>query len=176
MKYINLTENDLNLQLFAHFERRQVVTKCWRKQDSQWVIQDIAFIDDWSAEDYQTLLVCLQGTLKRNGMMIGAFNNNELKGFVAMESTLFGGRKAYLDLPCLHVSADFRGQGIGKALFLQAKQWAKKHGAKNLYISAHSSVESQSFYRAMGCVEAEMYLEEHVLAEPCDCQLECEIE
>ncbi len=175
MKYAYITNNELNLQLFAQFQRRQVVTRCWRKQKSQWAIRDIPFIDDWSAEEYQTLLVCLQGTLERNGMMIGAFYGKELKGFIAMESTLFGGHKAYLDLPCLHVSADFRGQGIGKALFLQAKQWAKEHGAKHIYISAHSSVESQAFYRAMGCVEAEVYNDEHVIAEPCDCQLECKL-
>lgn len=66
-----------------------------------------------------------------------------------------------------------RGQGIGKCLFAAAKEWAKENGAKKLYISAHSAVESQAFYRAMGCVEAEVYHQKHVEAEPYDCQLEC---
>lgn len=92
-----------------------------------------------------------------------------------MESGLFGGEHKYLDLSSIHVSEDMRGQGIGAALFAAAKQWAKEHGAKKLYISAHSAVESQAFYRKMGCVEAELYHPGHVAKEPFDCQLECEV-
>ena len=50
---------------------------------------------------------------------------------------------------------------------------AKLSGAAKLYISAHSSVETQAFYRKMGCVEAQAYDRHHVEAEPFDCQLEC---
>lgn len=57
--------------------------------------------------------------------------------------------------------------------FLAAKEWGKAQGAKKLYISAHSAVESQAFYKAMGCVEAQVYNQMHVEQEPCDCQLEC---
>ena len=39
--------------------------------------------------------------------------------------------------------------------------------------AAHSAVESQAFYKAMGCVEAQVYHPGHVEAEPYDCQLEC---
>ena len=42
-----------------------------------------------------------------------------------------------------------------------------------LYISAHSAVESQAFYKALGCVEAQVYNKEHVEKEPYDCQMEC---
>ncbi|MDO5551833.1 MAG: GNAT family N-acetyltransferase, partial [Lachnospiraceae bacterium] len=95
------------------------------------------------------------------------------KGFVSVESDLFGGTQRYLDLSSIHVSEDMRGRGIGKALFLAAKDWAKEHGARKLYISSHSAVESQAFYKAMGCVEAEVYHQGHVEREPYDCQLEC---
>ena len=65
-----------------------------------------------------------------------------------------------------------RGTGIGKKLFNAAKDWANKHGAKKLYISAHSAVETQAFYKAMGCTEAQVYNQKHTEAEPFDCQLE----
>lgn len=65
------------------------------------------------------------------------------------------------------------GNGIGKTLFNAAKEWAKENGALKLYISAHSAVESQAFYKAMGCAEAQVYNKEHVEKEPYDCQLEC---
>ena len=92
-----------------------------------------------------------------------------------MESALFGGSQKYLDLTSIHVSEDMRGQGIGKNLFLAAKKWANQNGARKLYISAHSAVESQAFYKAMGCVEAQVYNQKHVETEPYDCQLECEL-
>ena len=45
-------------------------------------------------------------------------------------------------------------------------------GAGKLYISAHSAVESQAFYKAMGCVEAKEINAAHAEKEPFDCQLE----
>ena len=50
-----------------------------------------------------------------------------------------------------------------------------ENGAGKLYISAHSAVESQAFYKSMGCVEAGEYNPEHVEKEPYDCQLECRL-
>ena len=54
----------------------------------------------------------------------------------------------------------------------KAKEQAKAHGAKKLYISAHSAAESQVFYYKMGCAEAAAYNQTPVEAEPYDCQLE----
>lgn len=73
----------------------------------------------------------------------------------------------------IHVSEDRRGQKIGEELFLAAKKWAAEHGAAKLYISVHSAVESQGFYKKMGCVEATVCHKGHVEKEPFDCQLEC---
>ena len=175
MQYRRINENEMNRELFSDFVRRQVVTKCWRKEDGEWKIKDVPFIDDWSEEEYATLVSCLNNTILTGGLVYGAFSNGVLKGFVSVEPTLFGGEQKYLDLSSIHVSQDMRGQGIGKELFLAAKDWAGKNGARKLYISAHSSVESQAFYKAMGCVEAEVYNQKHVEEEPCDCQLECSL-
>ena len=84
---------------------------------------------------------------------------------------------SYLSLiHILHVSEDMRGKGIGRTLFRSAMDWARERGAAKLYISGHSAVESQAFYRAMGCVEAREYNQSHVEKEPCDCQLECPLQ
>ena len=175
MQYRSLRADELNRGLFSDFIRRQVVTKCWRKENGEWKIKEVPFIDDWSEENYATLVSCLKNTILTGGFVYGAFSDNALKGFVSVEPTLFGGEQKYLDLSSIHVSEDMRGQEIGKVLFLAAKEWAKENGARKLYISAHSSVESQAFYRAMGCVEAEVYNKKHVEEEPCDCQLECRL-
>jgi GNAT superfamily N-acetyltransferase len=170
-----LQASDIKRELFANFHRRQVVTKCRRKLDGKWTIQDDPFVDDWTAENYEKLIADLEGLLNQNGVVFGAFLNRELKGFAAVAATLSGKNREYLDLPSIHVSEDARGQGIGRTLFTHAKQWAREHGAKKLYISAHSSVETQAFYQAMGCVEAKEYNAEYVRLEPYDCQLECKL-
>ena len=78
----------------------------------------------------------------------------------------------YLDLSALHVSEDLRRSGVGRALFLAAADWARRQGARKLYISSHSALESQAFYAAMGCVDAAETNRQHVEAEPFDRQLE----
>lgn len=161
--------------LFNDFIRRQVVTQCWRKENGQWVIKDVPFIDDWGEKEYAFLVSCLRNTLRTGGFVYGAFVQGKLKGFVSVEAGLLGGAQKYLDLSSIHVSQDLRGQGIGKALFLAAKEWARQQGAGKLYISAHPAVETQAFYKKMGCVEAEVYNQKHVEKEPCDCQLECRL-
>lgn len=62
--------------------------------------------------------------------------------------------------------------GIGRGLFELITEKAKEMGARKLYISAHSSEESQAFYIKLGCHEAIEYNEKLVAEEPCDCQLE----
>ena len=173
VQYRALSENEISRKLFFGFIRRQVVTKCWRREKGVWVIRDDPFIDDWTEADYQTLISCLKNTAATGGVVYGAFVDGTLKGFTSVEPDFLGNEGQYLDLSSIHVSEDARGAGIGKALFLMAKEWARKKGAKKLYISAHSAVESQAFYKNMGCVEALEYDRRHVDLEPFDCQLEC---
>lgn len=175
--YRPLCAGELCRELFREFIRRQNVVKCWRKENGAWVIKDDPFIDDWSEDDYQFLVKCLKNTVQTGGLVCGAFcggaHGRALKGFVSVEPDLFGGSHGYLDLSCIHVSQDMRGKGIGKILFHTAKDWARKKGGRKLYISAHSAVETQAFYQAMGCVDAQEYNQHHVEQEPYDRQLEC---
>lgn len=174
VEYQELSLAQMNQALFDNFIRYQKVTNCWRKEEGQWVIKEDPFIDDWSDDDYHILVTCLKQTINQGGFVGGAFYQGKLKGFVSVEAKLFS-EENYLDLSSLHVSSDMRGKGIGKQLFEMAKQWAKKQGADKLYISSHSAVETQAFYKAMGCKEACIYNQEHVLNEPFDCQLECKL-
>ena len=173
IQYRTLQANELCRDLYKDFIRHQNVTNCWRRENGEWVIKEDPFIDDWTEDDYQTLISCLKNTIATGGFVYGAFDEERLKGFVSVEAGLFGGEQKYLDLSSIHVSEDMRAKGIGRSLFLAAKEWARNNGAGKLYISAHSAVESQAFYKKMGCVEAEVYNQEHVEKEPYDCQLEC---
>lgn len=175
IEYRRLEEKEICREAFRQFIRRQEVGKCWRRIDGEWVIKDDPFVDDWSEADYEKLVACLRNTVATGGFVYAAFCDGALKGFASVEPELFGGEQGYLDLSSIHVSQDMRGQGIGRTLFLAAKDWARAHGGRKLYISAHSAVESQSFYKAMGCVEAKVYHPRHVAEEPFDCQLECRL-
>lgn len=168
-----LCEQEIDRKLFKDFIRHQVVDQCLRRENGKWIVKSDPFIDDWTEKEYQILIGCLKNTVRSGGFVCGAFADGALKGFVSVESGFFGGENRYLDLSSLHVSEDMRRKGIGKALFQAAKEWARKQGAKKLYISAHSAIESQAFYRAAGCVEAAEYCRKHVEAEPYDCQMEC---
>ena len=172
----DINREELNHELFNSFIRHQTVTKCVRKVDEQWVEKNIEFIDDWSSKDYDVLIKSLLNTIITNGLVIGAFIDNKLKGFASVESTKIGSRKQYLDLSYFYVSEDMRRKGIGKLLFEHVKQWAIQHNAEKLYMSSHSAVETQYFYKAMGCTDAEELIQKHVEAEPCDRQLECKLQ
>lgn len=170
-----LTKEELVPELFRCFDRFQIVEKCWRKVEGQWVVKDVVFTERWGEEDYRFLCRCLQNTVATGGQVWGAFLEGRLKGFASVEGPLIGSQKQYADLTSIHVSADARGHGLGRQLFQRAEETGRRLGAKALYISAHSSVESQAFYKAMGCVEATEYIPAHVEQEPCDCQLECRL-
>lgn len=169
---IRLTDEMINTELFSDFHRHQVVTKCHRKIDGKWVIIDNPFVEDWGEKEFEYLVKCLKNTVRTGGAVYGAFQNSKLVGIASAESKFFGSCGQYLELSCIHVTEKLRGSGIGKKLFRLICEWAREQGAKKLYISGHSSVESQSFYKAMCCTEAEEYSPVHVEKEPCDCQLE----
>ncbi len=117
----------------------------------------------------------MQKTVREGGVVYGAFDGDYLVGFFSIKNGLFGSRSGYLQLSNLHVSYEYRRKGIGKELFHLASQKAQEMGADKLYLSAHSSFETQAFYRSLGCVEALEYNHKLVAREPYDCQLEFRI-
>ena len=172
ISYKLLGETELNESLFVKFNRYQIVNKCWRKENGEWILKDIAFTEQWGSNEYKYLIKCLQNSMKSGGTVYGAFYNNTLIGFASIENEFLGSKKEYLQLSSIHTSYEYRSRGIGKKLFSLICRQAKELGAKKLYISAHSSQETQAFYKAMGCIEAVEYNDKLVAEEPCDCQLE----
>lgn len=176
IEYKELNIDELTVNLFAFFNRYQDVKQCWRKEDGQWVLKDISFVDNWGVQEKKFLADCLRNTLNTNGTVFGAFNDNTLVGFASVEGSYFGSNQQYLQLSSIHTSYELRGQGIGKNLFDLICKRAKNMGAKKLYISAHSSKESQAFYKKIGCVDA-IEINKHIAdEESCDCQLEYDLE
>ncbi len=170
LAYRPVARSEVSPALFRGFDRHQVVTQCLRRVNGAWVALDVPFVEEWGEADFAELAEQLQNTLQSGGLLMGAFQDGALKGFASVEGAPMG--HGYLELSNLHVSCELRGQGAGRRLFAEAAAWAKAHGARKLYLSAHSSVESQAFYAAMGCVDAAHPDAAHVAKEPCDRQLE----
>lgn len=173
--YKELEIDEINEELFKDFNRYQEVKKCWRKADGKWVLKDIAFTEQWSRKEYQYLIECLKNTIITHGKVLGTFCDKNLIGFASIENSLFGIHSEYIQLSCIHTSYEYRGTGIGKKLFILMCNYAKEMGAQKLYISAHSSEETQAFYKSMGCIEAKEYNTKLAELEPCDCQMEYEL-
>jgi len=167
-----LQADELTRELFAAFDRRQVVTMCRRRIGVSWHMVACPFVDDWTEEQLMHQIHNLQTTLMNGGIAFGAFVDGVFKGFASVSAKPLGPGGIYRDLLNLHVSADCRGRGIGRILFSAAAQWARDMGAQKLYISSHSAQETQAFYAAMGCTDTQWPCPEHVALEPFDCQLE----
>ena len=76
-------------------------------------------------------------------------------------------------LDMMQVSAECRGQGVGRRLFNIGMEEARKAGAEVLYISACSSQEMIVFYKAMGAQLTDNSIKEIAEDEPADLQMVC---
>lgn len=152
------------------YNRKQVVTKHYFINQGNKEVRDISFIDDWSQKD-------------RIDIVENFFNNEDFYSAAIYESGYIVafyviGRKPlksnldYIELKQLQVSLEYRGKGLGKALFIDACSKALQFGAKRLYISAHSAIETQKAYEKLGCVDATWINEKAVKEEPYDIQME----
>lgn len=88
-----LKEEEIDRKLFCVFIRHQVVDQCLRRENNKWVVRSDPFVDDWTEEDYQTLIGCLRNTAHTDGFVYGAFLNDVLKGFVSVERGFFFAEK-----------------------------------------------------------------------------------
>lgn len=166
-----LTGENFHAHSLDAFIRHQVVNECWRNVDGQWTLQPIAFVEDWSLEKCREEAFAIAN---HHGNMVdfGAFQGENLLGYITIGTEKMGTEEQYVQLAAFQVSEPFRGMGVGRKLFEKAVEAAKEYGAPKIYISAHSSKESQAAYKALGCVHAEEIIPRIAEEEPWDVQLE----
>lgn len=66
-----LRESQITRELFRHFNRRQEVSKCWRREQGLWVLKDDSFVEDWNEQQYEFLVQCLKNTVTTGGLVLG---------------------------------------------------------------------------------------------------------
>ena len=172
IEYRPLTASDLYPGSMQDFRRHQVVTECWRHTPEGLRLMPIAFVDDWDEEKRRDRENRLRTLPERGGVAFGALDAGRIVGYIALNRQSPDCPADTLEVLSFHVSEEYRGQGIGKRLFAMAVDEGRRRGMRRLYISSHSSRESQAAYDHMGCVETRDVLPSAVAEEPCDIQRE----
>ncbi len=164
-----LTERNFNEHSLDSYERRHDVKKVYRRKGDEYVLVDMPYVEDWNIEEKRQIAKDISSA---EYISYVAFDDENVVGFIGLKRKLIDG---YMILDMMHVSAQCRGEGIGRKLFDLGKEEAKKAGAKALYISACSSEETIAFYRAMGAELTRYPIQEMADAEPCDLQMTCAV-
>ena len=110
--------------------------------------------------------------LDKGGLLLGALHEDLLAGIAVFRPEL---RANMAQLAFLHVSREYRRQGIAKRLMAEACQIARSAGARQMYISAAPSASAVGFYISQGCELAEQVDPELYALEPDDIHLILEL-
>ena len=171
-QYRRLDNSNFNGHSLDGFVRHQTVAACWRKINSEWQLVPNVYEENWSQAQCREIAEDVAHHMDLDQTGFGAFDGETVIGFATVSHRIFGAAARSVQLVCLQVSEEYRRKGIGRRLFSMACEEARRLGADKLYISAHSSEESQAAYRALGCSFAEEINEELAAAEPFDVQME----
>ncbi len=165
-----LTKENMNENALDNYDRTQNVQRVYRKSNNEYIIVGDEWVMDWNLERKRAVAKSL---FNEGYIAFGAMENGNIIGFASVEKEMQGER---IVLDMMHVSRNYRGQGIGKRLFQQAKEKAKEIGAKQLYISAFSSEDTIKFYISMGCEITNNPIIKIAEDEPFDIQMVCDID
>lgn len=153
------------------FKRIQHTNNVLYNENGTLIEKEIVFDDDWPEVKLEEISLYLKDCIKKGGSVYAAYSGKHVIGFTCIEHYYFDD---YVNMAYLHVDQRYRGEGIGKELIYFIAMEAKSRGVKKLYISAHPSIETMSFYFSVGCKQAEKINEELLAVEPYDIQLELE--
>lgn len=170
MQIERVSEKNFDEHSLDSYVRRQDVKRVYRRKGDEYVLVDMPYVEDWSLGEKRQVAMEI---ISAEYISYMAVDEDTVVGFIGLKKRLY---QDFMILELMHVSAPWRGMGIGRALFHLGKEEAKKAGAKALYISACSSEETIAFYRAMGAKLTNVPIQELADAEPYDLQMTCVVE
>jgi predicted N-acetyltransferase YhbS len=161
------------IPLIWQIDRREIVQNIYVLQDGKLILKPDYFdIQGWPPGEAELYTPILLDCYDRDGTFWAAFENDQLIGVAILESKSIGSHSDTLQLKFLHVSRDYRKQGLGSKLFHLAVEKAKMLGAKKLYVSATPSENTVNYYSRLGCVLATEIDPELFALEPEDIHFE----
>lgn len=157
-------------------DRREVIDNIYYYEDGALVLKPEHYdMQGWPRGEADLYIPLLLDCFDRGGWFYGLFDGDQLVADVVLESKWIGPGKDLLQLKALHVSRDYRDQGLGRRLFELARDRARAQGARGLYISATPSEHTINFYLRLGCIVTSTPDPELFALEPEDIHLECAI-
>ncbi len=157
-------------------DRRERIEHIYQVEDGELQLQPHHFdVPGWPPDKPPKTTPVLYESFDRGATFSGAFEGDQLVGVAVLDTLWRGPGRDLLQLKMLHVSRDYRAQGLGSQLFEQARVAARRLGARGLYISATPSENTVRFYMRRGSTLLETPDPELFADEPEDIDLRCDV-
>lgn len=154
-------------------DRREVIENVYYLEDGVLVLKPEHYdMQGWPPGETGARTTLLYDCFERGGWFCGLFDESNIIGVAVLDSEFIGRNRDQLQLKFLHISRDYRKQGLGKGLFEMASTKARDWGAQQMYISATPSENTIDFYLHLGAVVTNEPLPELLALEPEDIHLE----
>ena len=161
------------IPLVWQIDRSEIIHNIYKLCNEELVLAPDYFdVQGWPPNEAEHYTPILTDCFDRGGMFWGAFEDEEIVGTAILESKFIGTKHDTLQLKFLHISNEYRKQGLAKKLFQLAAEKAKSLGAKKMYISATPSENTINFYMHLGCALATEINPELFELEPEDIHLD----
>lgn len=157
-------------------DRSEVIEGVYYYEEGALVLRQEHYdMHGWPPGEDKRYTPILEAAYDLGGWFYGLFDDRRLIGVAILESRFIGEHRNQLQLKFLHLSSNYRNQGLGKRLFELAKAEALRRGAKSLYISATPSEHTIGFYLRLGCTLSPQPDPELFELEPEDIHLEYDL-
>ena len=171
--------NETDLDKIAEIDRSEHITIAYNQEGSLLTTMAVDWqVPTWLSEgdgDHslnQIIGFCSEQR-ERGGIMKGAFVGDLLIGVGILQQDI---RSSMDQLAFLHVSREYRRQGIASEITGDLCRVARERGAKSIYVSATPSESAVSFYRYHGFEPVTDPIPELYALEPEDIHLIKELE
>jgi predicted N-acetyltransferase YhbS len=155
-------------------DRREVTEDVYHLENGALVLKPEHYdMQGWPRSEAELYTPILHECFDRGGWFCSLFDENKIIGAAILDSKFIGKGQDQLQLKFLHISRDYRKQGLGKRLFEMASAKARERGARKMYISATPSQNTVDFYLRLGAVVTKEPDPELFALEPEDVHLKC---
>ncbi|MDR2686236.1 MAG: GNAT family N-acetyltransferase [Oscillospiraceae bacterium] len=154
---------DLHVHMMDGFDRYQEITRIMRKNGRVKKLRKPR-VEDWNGGDNKAFVsnfiyhVYFRQYFGGEPKAFAAFRGDQVVGFAHWRSIkdqkLKRGKETdFAVLDRLFISRECRRMGLGSQLFTLCAEAARAEGSHILYINTNPAVETQAFYKSLGCVK-----------------------
>ena len=153
-------------KLLGTIDRSEHINGIYRVMNGALTLDDARFdAPSWSSAELAGYIARLQALIDSGGRGFAAWDERRLVGIGSLDVSGVGGDGAVMKLDMLHVSAEYRGRGIGRTLTEMVANLARSLGARALYISATPTRNTVDIYlrigaRLLGAPDRELFARE----------------